>query len=99
MPVLSNQRHEGVAQAYIADPEKVGWKAYKKVYPKSSQHAAETGFSRLLLKNAEFASRLLNYREQPPLTQKLRSEAFCARSEKFSRPPWQPSNIPRPMEP
>jgi hypothetical protein len=58
MPVLSNQRHEGVAQAYIADPEKVGWKAYKKVYPKSSQHAAETGFSRLLLKNAEFASRV-----------------------------------------
>jgi hypothetical protein len=58
MPVLSNQRHEGVAQAYIADPEKVGWRAYKSVYPNSSQHAAETGFSRLLLKNAEFASRV-----------------------------------------
>jgi hypothetical protein len=58
MPVLTNQRHEGVAQAYIADPEKVGWRAYKSVYPKSSQHAAETGFSRLLLKNAEFSARV-----------------------------------------
>ena len=57
MPVLSNQRHEAVAEAYIADPERVGWKAYKKVYPKSSQHGAETGFSRLL-KNVEFAARL-----------------------------------------
>jgi hypothetical protein len=99
MPVLSNQRHEGVAQAYIADPEKVGWKAYKKVYPKSSQHAAETGFSRLLLKNAELHHALLNYRERPPLTQRLGSEAFCVRSGKYSRPPWPPSNIPRPMGP
>jgi hypothetical protein len=58
MPILTNQRHEGVAQAYIADPERLGWRAYKSVYPNSSQHAAETGFSRLLLKNAEFAARV-----------------------------------------
>ena len=99
MPVLSNQRHEGVAQAYIADPEKVGWRAYKSVYPNSSQHAAETGFSRLLLKNAEFASRVAELQGARPLTRRLRSKAFCARSEKFSRPLWPPSNIPRPMVP
>jgi hypothetical protein len=32
MPILSNQRHEAVALAYISDPEKVGWRAYKSVY-------------------------------------------------------------------
>jgi hypothetical protein len=53
-----NPRHEGVAQAYIADPERIGWRAYKSVYPNSSQHAAETGFSRLL-KNVEFAARVV----------------------------------------
>jgi len=57
VPALRNQRHEALAIAYIADPEKVGWRAYKGVYPKSSQHAAETGFSRLL-KNAEFFARI-----------------------------------------
>jgi phage terminase small subunit len=57
MPVLKNVKHEAVAQAYIADPAKVGWRAYKAVYPKSSQHAAETAFGRLL-KNAEFSSRI-----------------------------------------
>ena len=48
---------EVAALAYLADPEKIGWRAYKKVYPKSSQHAAETAFSRLL-KNAEFSARV-----------------------------------------
>ena len=57
MPVLSNQRHEAVALAYISDPEKLGWRAYQSVYPKSSQHAAETGISRLL-KNVEFRARV-----------------------------------------
>lgn len=57
MPTLSNQRHEAVALAYIADPERVGWRAYQGVYPKSSQHAAETGISRLL-KNVEFRARV-----------------------------------------
>jgi hypothetical protein len=41
MPVLENTKHEAVAQAYMADPAKVGWRAYKAVYPKSSRHAAE----------------------------------------------------------
>jgi hypothetical protein len=57
MPVLKNAKHEAVALAYLADPEKIGWRAYQKVYPKSSQHASEVAFSRLL-KNAEFASRV-----------------------------------------
>jgi hypothetical protein len=57
MPVLSNQRHEAVAQAYIADPERVGWRAYQQAYPNASQHGAETGFSRLL-KKVEFGARI-----------------------------------------
>lgn len=54
---LPNAKHEAVLQAYIADPQRVGFKAYLVVYPKSSDAAAKTGFSRLL-KNAEFAARL-----------------------------------------
>jgi hypothetical protein len=57
VPILSNQRHEAVALAYIADPQKIGWRAYQSVYPKSSQHAAETMFSRML-KKVEFCARV-----------------------------------------
>src|SRR4051794_1055495 len=57
LSVLSNAKHEAVAQALIADPQKVGWRAYKAVYPKSSRHAAETAFGRLL-KDATFAARI-----------------------------------------
>jgi hypothetical protein len=57
MAALSNARHEAVALAYIADPERLGWRAYQAVYPKCSQHAAETGFSRML-KNVEFCARI-----------------------------------------
>ena len=41
----------------LADPARVGWRAYKAVYPKSSRHAAETAFGRLL-KDATFAARM-----------------------------------------
>ncbi len=57
MPILSNSKHEAVAQAYIADPQHVGWKAYVVVYPKSSEAAAKTAFTRLL-KKADFAARI-----------------------------------------
>jgi hypothetical protein len=57
VPVLSNQRHEALAQAFVSDPHKVGWRAYQSVYPKSSQHAAETAFSRML-KKVEFCARV-----------------------------------------
>jgi phage terminase small subunit len=57
MTILPNAKHEAVALAYIADPEKVGWRAYRSVYPKSSRHAAECGFTRLQ-KNVEFAARI-----------------------------------------
>jgi hypothetical protein len=57
VPILSNQRHEAVALAYIADPQKIGWRAYQSVYPKSSRHAAETMFSRML-KKVEFCARV-----------------------------------------
>ncbi len=54
---LKSAKHEAVLQAFIADPERVGYKAYLVVYPKSSKDAASTGFSRLL-RNAGFVARL-----------------------------------------
>jgi phage terminase small subunit len=63
MPALKNAKHEALAQAYVADRERIGWRAYKAIYPKSSQRAAETGFSRLL-KNAEFAGRVAELDEK-----------------------------------
>lgn len=54
---LANAKHEAVLQAYIADPQRTGYKAYLVVYPKSSDAAAKTGFSRLL-NNADFKARL-----------------------------------------
>lgn len=54
---LRNAKHEAVLQQYFADPARVGWRCYTRVYPNSSQRAAETGFSRLL-KSAEFSGRL-----------------------------------------
>jgi phage terminase small subunit len=57
MPVLKNPKHEAVAQAFIADKQRNGPRAYRVVYPKSSKHAAETAFGRLL-KIAEFARRI-----------------------------------------
>lgn len=53
---LKNAKYEAVLQAFIGDPERVGWRAYQAVYPKSSQHACETAWSRLL-KSAEFSAR------------------------------------------
>jgi phage terminase small subunit len=63
MTILANIKHEAVALAYIADPEKVGWRAYRSVYPKSSRHAAECGFTRLQ-KNVEFAERIAELAEE-----------------------------------
>jgi hypothetical protein len=63
MTPLTNAKHEAVALAYLADPEKVGWRAYRKVYPKSSRTAAEVAFSRLL-RNAKFSARIAELAEQ-----------------------------------
>lgn len=54
---LSNAKHEAVLQSYISDSQRVGYKAYLVVYPKSSDAAAKTGFSRLLT-IADFKTRL-----------------------------------------
>ena len=54
---LKNAKHEAVLQAYVADRERIGFRAYLVVYPRSSRGAAATGFSRLL-KNAQFKARL-----------------------------------------
>lgn len=56
MAALRNAKHEAVLAAFIADAERVGWRAYRAVYPKSSQRASETAWSRLL-KSAEFKAR------------------------------------------
>lgn len=63
MAILANPKHEAVALAYLADPHKIGWRAYKAIYPKSSKHAAETAFGRLL-KNAEFSARVAETHER-----------------------------------
>jgi phage terminase small subunit len=57
MPALKNAKHEAVAQAFIADKERIGWRAYKHAFPNSSRHASETAWSRLL-KTAEFKARI-----------------------------------------
>lgn len=57
MPVLSNPKHEAVVHAYIRDPSRIGWKAYKSAFPKAKQHAAQTAWSRLLRK-AGFSARI-----------------------------------------
>lgn len=54
---LANAKHEAVLLAYIADPERVGYRCYISVYPNSTEAAAKTAFSRLL-KNADFTARL-----------------------------------------
>jgi phage terminase small subunit len=54
---LRNAKHEAVLQHYFADSSRVGWRCYQRVYPRSTQRAAETGFSRLL-KTADFGERL-----------------------------------------
>lgn len=54
---LKSAKHEAVLQAYLADPERGRARSYLVVYPKSSEDAAATGFSRLL-RNAGFAARL-----------------------------------------
>ena len=54
---LAKAKHEAVLQAYFKDPERVGFRAYLVVYPKSSDAAAKTAWSRLL-KTADFAERL-----------------------------------------
>lgn len=54
---LRNPKHRAVAEAFIRDPQRIGWKAYKAVFPGTSKHAAETSWSRLL-KRAEFSAYL-----------------------------------------
>ncbi len=62
MPILTNAKHEAVALAYIADPQKIGWRAYLAAYPKSSLGACRTAWGRLL-KNADFAARIAELAE------------------------------------
>ena len=42
--------------------ERIGWRAWKKVYPKSARHTAENCFSRLMKKD-EFSARIAGLAE------------------------------------
>lgn len=77
-PPLRNAKHEAVLQAYFADPKRMGFKAYLVVYPKSSDAAAKTAFSRLL-KNADFAARLKFLDRQ--ITEKVVDESVMSARE------------------
>ncbi len=63
MTVLANKKHEAVALAYLADPEKIGWRAYAKVYGQSSKRSATVAFTRLMT-IAAFAARVAETHEQ-----------------------------------
>jgi hypothetical protein len=64
MFALTNSgRWRQVALAYIADPERLGWRAYRSVYPNTSHRAAVTGFTRLLT-NADFSARIAELAEE-----------------------------------
>jgi phage terminase small subunit len=80
MPILPNQRHEALAQAYVSDPHKIGWRAYQSVYPKSSQHAAETAFSRML-KKAEFCARVAESQAEAAADAKITLESLLREVE------------------
>jgi hypothetical protein len=84
VPILSNQRHEAVALAYIADPQKIGWRAYQSVYPKSSQHAAETMFSRML-KKVEFRARVAELQAGAAAEAEITLESLLRESEEARR--------------
>lgn len=75
---LQNAKHEAVLQAYFADAARVGFKAYLVVYPKSSDAAAKTAFSRLL-KNADFDARLKFLDRQ--ITEKVVDESVMSARE------------------
>jgi hypothetical protein len=62
MPALANAKHEAVAIAYIADPERIGWRAYHQIYPNAAQHTAESAFS-ALMKKPEFSARIAEFAE------------------------------------
>ena len=85
MPILTNQRHEAVAQAYIADPERVGWKAYKQVYPHASQRGAENGFSRLMKKNSEFCVRVAELQQGAAQSAEITLQGLLEEADEIQR--------------
>jgi hypothetical protein len=84
VPILSNQRHEAVALAYIADPQKIGWRAYQSVYSKSSRPAAESGFSRMLRK-AKFRARVAELQAEAAADAEITLEGLLREAEEARR--------------
>lgn len=62
MAALKNPKHEAVACAYFADPQRNGPRAYKSIYSSVSDRGADTCFSRLL-KSVEFQSRIVEFQQ------------------------------------
>jgi phage terminase small subunit len=54
---LRNVKHEAILQHYFSDPQRLGWRAYRQVYPEVSERSAKSAFSRLL-KTVNFSDRL-----------------------------------------
>jgi phage terminase small subunit len=54
---LRSAKHEAVLQHFFADPQRVGSRAWQRVYPDSSLKAAEVSFARVL-REPKFAARL-----------------------------------------
>lgn len=84
MPVLANKKHEAVALAYLADPEKIGWRAYKKIFPKCSQHSAMTAFGRLLT-IVEFKARVTETHEAAATASVMSATEVLAELSKLGR--------------
>jgi len=82
--VLENAKHEAVANAYIADRERIGWRAYQSVYSKSSQRAAETSWS-ALLKIPEFSDRVAELAEQAAGTAVMTAQEVLQELSKIGR--------------
>jgi hypothetical protein len=80
VPILTNQRHEAVALAYIADPQKIGWRAYQSVYSKSSCAAAKSGFSRML-KKANFRARVTELQAEAAADAEITLEGLLREAE------------------
>ena len=84
MSVLENKKHEAVALAFLADPQKIGWRAYQKIYPHATQKAASVAFTRLL-KNASFASRINETHEQAAQDAVMSAQEVLAELSKLGR--------------
>jgi predicted nucleic acid-binding protein len=92
MTILTNSKHEAVALAFLADPEKIGWKAYEAVYHKASRHACENGFTRMM-KNEEFSARIVELAEQAAQGAVMTAQRALERLTECGERDWDPLTL------